>query len=103
MTKYILSALIIFVAWGCGGSSESSATDETTPPPKSMLAEQQDPLENKGIGPIKEVTLGDEIDMEFGLSNLGAEIVGTPGDFNNDQLTKLTVFSFKLYEVTTRR
>ena len=65
MTKYILSALIIFVAWGCGGSSESSATDETTPPPKSMLAEQQDPLENKGIGPIKEVILEDEIDMEM--------------------------------------
>ena len=65
MIKYIISALIIITAWSCGGSGESSVANESTKPPKSMLAEQQDPMENKGIGPVKELTLPDEIDPEM--------------------------------------
>lgn len=68
MTKYLISALVIFLAISCGGSGDSSTSEENVAPPKSMLAEQQDPMENKGIGPIKEVTLSDEIDMEMAKS-----------------------------------
>jgi mono/diheme cytochrome c family protein len=64
MTKYILSGLILVFTWGCGGSTQST-TEETVTPPKSMLATQQDPMENKGIGPVKELTLPAEIDQEM--------------------------------------
>ena len=72
MSKYIISALFLVVLWSCGGSSESSVTDESVKPPKSMLTEQQDPMENKGIGPVKEVTLAPEIDQE--MANAGKAI-----------------------------
>lgn len=65
MTKFIIAALLLVVTWSCGGSGESSATDEQVAPPKSMLAEQQDPLENKGIGPVTELTLEATIDAEM--------------------------------------
>ena len=65
MTKYIISALVLVTVWSCGGAGESSVADQPTKPPKSMLAEQQDPMKNKGIGPVKELTLPAEIDQEM--------------------------------------
>ena len=60
------------ISWSCGGSGDSSAANENTKPPKSMLADKQDLLANKGIGPVQEVTLGDEIDPE--MANAGKAI-----------------------------
>jgi mono/diheme cytochrome c family protein len=47
----------------CGGGSASTEASNT-PPPKSMVAEEVDPMDNKGIGPVKSVELG-EIDHEL--------------------------------------
>ncbi|MDN5210617.1 cytochrome c [Fulvivirgaceae bacterium BMA12] len=47
----------------CGGPS--STNSETKSKPKSMVEtaeEPEDPMANKGIGPVSEVTLGAEID-----------------------------------------
>lgn len=44
----------------CGGGNTTSEQN-ASPPPKSMVAETADPMQNKGIGPIKSVELG-EID-----------------------------------------
>lgn len=63
MKKIFIPALLFMVTWSCGGSGESATAGEQSQPPKSMLAEQQDPMENKGIGPIKELTLAPEIDQ----------------------------------------
>ena len=57
----IISAL--FLA-SCGGGSDES-TEEVVAPPKSMLAEEQDPMDNKGIGPITSLELPAEIDAEM--------------------------------------
>lgn len=65
MTKFIIPSLVLLITWSCGGSGESAATNEPVKPPKSMLAEQQDPMENKGIGPVKELTLDATIDAEM--------------------------------------
>lgn len=66
MKKHILPVLLITIlTWGCGGSDDSANTEQTTEPPKSMLAEKQDPMENKGIGPITSIELGAEIDVEM--------------------------------------
>ena len=49
----------------CGGGS-SEKKESIAPPPKSMVEEEPaapaDPMDNKGVGPIKNVELG-EIDM----------------------------------------
>ena len=59
----IVSVITFFTSCG-GGSSEKEKA--SAPPPKSMVEEEPaapaDPLENKGVGPIKEMELG-EIDM----------------------------------------
>jgi cytochrome c len=60
---YLLSALAVFILAGCGGASEES--DESTEAPQSMLAEEVDPMDNKGVGPIKSVTIAAEIDVEM--------------------------------------
>lgn len=55
---------LLFLA-SCGGSNDKSQTETTTaekPKPKSMIA---NPLDNKGIGPIKSVELADVIDAEM--------------------------------------
>ena len=46
----------------CGGGTTN--TESSAPPPKSMVEEEADPMENKGIGPVKTLTLG-EIDQEL--------------------------------------
>lgn len=51
--------IIILILCRCGGSPESTTTDGS---PKSMVQEETasttDPMKNKGIGPVSEITLG---------------------------------------------
>lgn len=62
-----LNALVIistlFLA-SCGGGSNET-TEEVVAPPKSMLAKEQDPMDNIGLGPVKSIELPAEIDMEM--------------------------------------
>jgi mono/diheme cytochrome c family protein len=62
---YLLSAIAVFLLAGCGGGAEES--DETNEAPQSMLADETpaDPMENKGVGPIKSITIAAEIDAEM--------------------------------------
>jgi len=54
---------LTFLLWSCGGGSNSgnqeTSSSETTP-----AATEADPLKNKGIGPVKSVTLG-QLDQEM--------------------------------------
>lgn len=66
MKKNILPVLLITVLfWSCGGSDNSASDDAASEAPKSMLAQEQDPMENKGIGPISELVLPADIDEEM--------------------------------------
>ncbi len=58
---HLFALLLLAGAIGCGGDTSSSA-DASKPKPKSMVADEVDPLENKGIGPISEVSLGASVD-----------------------------------------
>lgn len=60
-TLFIFS-LILFLFFSCGG--EAPATDGTPKPaPKSMIADEVDPMDNMGVGPITEaITLPETID-----------------------------------------
>ena len=62
---YILSTMAFILLVSCGGRTNDEG-EETTEAPKSMLAEetQADPMENKGIGPISSLILG-EIDTDM--------------------------------------
>ena len=67
----IITAMVSFLA-SCGVSSENkdAASEESTSEVQSMVEEAPDPMENKGIGPISSVTLG-ELNQE--MADLGAE------------------------------
>ncbi len=58
-----LLALLLLFAWaGCSSDTpETTATDG--PKPKSMLAEEADPLTNKGIGPVTSVEMSAAVDQ----------------------------------------
>ena len=64
--KNLILLLAILIMVSCGGASNESS-DDSTEAPKSMLAEEttSDPMQNKGVGPISSVTLGDEIDTDM--------------------------------------
>lgn len=66
----IVAALAVAMA-SCGGENTPSALGNT-PKPKSMLNEEVDPMKNKGVGPISEVTLEAEINQE--LAAKGKEV-----------------------------
>ena len=55
-------SLILLLFFSCGG--ETPTTDGTPKPaPKSMIADEADPMDNLGIGPITEaITLPETID-----------------------------------------
>ena len=59
MKRYnVLMALTVMVTmWACGGGNAESESQANTPPPKSMVEEEADPMENKGIGPVTSMTL----------------------------------------------
>jgi mono/diheme cytochrome c family protein len=69
--KFILLVLAVASLSACGSDSNSGAP-ANKPKPKSMLAEEPDPMTNKGIGPIKEVKLDPEVDQE--LAAKGKEV-----------------------------
>jgi len=58
-------SLVMPLLVSCGGSGTESS--ETAPPPKPMVTPEKeaDPMDNKGIGPVKSVTLGDQIDQQM--------------------------------------
>lgn len=66
--KLFTAIFIISLLSACGGGS-STTEENNTPPPKSMVAEEVDPMDNKGVGPIKSVTLG-ELDQELAAQGL---------------------------------
>jgi mono/diheme cytochrome c family protein len=55
----LFTSFIIILVYACGGNATTESTGEK---PKSMLAEEEDPLKNKGVGPIKEVVLSPTVD-----------------------------------------
>ena len=61
---------ITMFAVGCGGGSKE-ANSEDAAAPKSMVEEEksEDPMANKGIGPVTSVTLGD-VDAELAAQGL---------------------------------
>lgn len=59
----IIVCTVIFIL-GCGGGSKESSEQEAAPP-QSMVAEDPDPMEDKGIGPITSIVIPNEIDMEL--------------------------------------
>jgi len=62
-TQLLAVITVIGTMTACGGGGNTSE-ESNTPPPKSMVAEEADPMENKGIGPVKSMVLG-EIDQEL--------------------------------------
>jgi len=53
----IMAFAVMLSITACGGGDTSKESTSSTPPPKSMVAEEADPMENKGLGPIKELKL----------------------------------------------
>ncbi len=65
MKKLVLRffALCLLIgAFGCS-SDKSAPASSDTPKPKSMLAEEADPMTNKGIGPITSVEMTAAVDQ----------------------------------------
>ena len=62
----------LLMTFGCGGGSKEAA-GENAPPPQSMVEEEapDDPLANKGIGPITSLALGE---VDAALATEGEEI-----------------------------
>lgn len=69
--KFILFALVMAAFSACGSDSNAGAP-ASKPKPKSMLADEPDPMNDKGIGPVTEVKLDPEVDQE--LAAKGKEI-----------------------------
>ncbi len=64
MKKLALSLLALFLLFGViGCSSDKSEPAANAPKPKSMLAEEADPMTNKGIGPITSVEMSATVDQ----------------------------------------
>ncbi len=64
-----LLSFLLFFFYACGGSSAETTSGAK---PTSMLADEADPLANKGIGPIKEVIMAPEIDQA--MATKGEEV-----------------------------
>ena len=59
----LFSFLLLAAAIGCGGDTSNTADAGNKPKPKSMVADEADPMDNKGIGPVTEVKLGATVDQ----------------------------------------
>ncbi|NNJ55063.1 MAG: cytochrome c [Bacteroidia bacterium] len=71
--KISMIALLSVTMYSCGSDSNSEATkDEAKKPATSMIADEVDPMDSKGIGPISSLTLADEVDATMAAS--GEEI-----------------------------
>jgi len=66
---FMIVAITLF-AVGCGGGSKEAGSEDAAPP-KSMVEEEkeEDPMANKGIGPITSLTLG-EVDAELAAQGM---------------------------------
>jgi mono/diheme cytochrome c family protein len=64
---FLSIAIVTFLA-GCGGSAEQKPTATAT---KTPTSNPQDPMSNKGIGPVKELTLGE---LDPAMAAQGEEI-----------------------------
>ncbi len=73
MKKVILSVLVLTLMVSCGDKSKNDSPDNTAEKKevKEDVAEL-DPMKDKGIGPIKNITLAAEIDQK--LVTTGTEI-----------------------------
>ena len=61
--NFILSIFVFLLLTNCGGgSSENGESASPSPEPGAEPVASADPMDNKGIGPVTEVELG-EIDM----------------------------------------
>jgi len=60
----LIAIFLVAATFGCGGSGADTAASNT-PKPKSMLADEPDPMQNKGVGPITSVELGASIDKDL--------------------------------------
>jgi mono/diheme cytochrome c family protein len=58
----IVSVLFLAAFMSCGGKEANSSANQAAKP-KSMLAEEPDPMTNKGIGPVTEVKLDAQVDQ----------------------------------------
>ena len=63
----ILFALFLF-ACGSGEDKSDSGDAGNNSPAQSMVEDEPDPMENKGVGPVSSVTLGDEVDADLAAS-----------------------------------
>lgn len=65
----MIVAITLF-AVGCGGGSKEASSEDAAPP-KSMVEEAsvEDPMANKGIGPVTSITLG-EVDSELAAQGM---------------------------------
>ena len=68
MTKFsrmIICLVVILAIFSCGGSGNGeSESTESIPQPRHATSED-DPMANKGIGPIKSVVLNETVDHEM--------------------------------------
>ncbi|MDH5475305.1 MAG: cytochrome c [Cyclobacteriaceae bacterium] len=53
----LMALFVLSLVWACGGGSASTEGSAAAPPPKSMVEEEADPMENKGIGPVASIKL----------------------------------------------
>jgi len=66
MKRKLLEGIIVcmvFFTLGCGGGNKEESGQEDAP--QSMVAEDPDPMEDKGIGPITSIVIPNEIDVEL--------------------------------------
>ena len=60
----LLTIIVLLAAFGCSSDKpEAAATGDSSAKPKSMVAEEPDPMTNKGVGPITSVELGASVDQ----------------------------------------
>ncbi len=73
MKRLLLLPLAAFIFYACGGdtSSNTSTTTETPAVEESTTADSDDPMANKGIGPVSSITLGD---LDQSLADEGEKI-----------------------------
>ena len=71
MKKVSFAIIMLSFLVACGGG-ESAAPETTTAKPQSMLKKEIDPMQDKGVGVITEVTLDAEVNQE--LAAAGAKI-----------------------------
>ena len=73
INQRLLTVTIVAGALACGGGNEAAdGNQEPKAEAQSMYQKAPDPMENPGIGPVKELTLPAEIDQE--MAKRGEEV-----------------------------